>query len=83
MAIHGRTYLRFGGLRSFRQEFGGLDDHSVETVAALNSLFVNHGLLHRMQRTRSREFLLSRIPRRQTFKRRDGFTSDVGNRCHA
>ena len=42
--------------RGVRKKFGSLDDHAVETVAALNGLFIDHGLLYRMQRRVSREF---------------------------
>ena len=42
----------FGGLGRFRKKFGAFDDHAVETVPALYGLFVDHGLLHRMERGR-------------------------------
>jgi ribosomal protein S18 acetylase RimI-like enzyme len=83
MPIHGGTYLRFGGPRSLRKKFDSLDDHTVETIAALNGLFIDHGLLYGMQHRGGREFLLSGIPSRQALESRDGFAGDVGNRCHA
>ena len=50
MSLHRVANLGIRRLRGFRQRFGSLDDHAVIAVAARYGLFVDHGLLNRMQR---------------------------------
>src|SRR5207237_4902080 len=42
VSVHCRSDLGIRRLRSFREEFRCLDDHSVVAVSALHCLFINH-----------------------------------------
>jgi hypothetical protein len=52
------------------------DDLAVVAVAALQGLFIDHGLLQRMQLRSARELLLLSVPGGQALQRRDGFAGD-------
>src|SRR5215510_4690738 len=83
MAVHGRANLLDGRLRVFGKQLRPLDDLAVVAVAALQGLFIDHGLLQRMQLRSARKLFLLRVPGGQSLERRDRFAGDVRERCDA
>jgi hypothetical protein len=51
-------------------------DLAVVAVAALQRLFIDHGLLQRMQLRSARKLFLLRVPGGQALECRDGFAGD-------
>src|SRR4029453_14463173 len=83
MAVHGRANLFDGRPGIPREQLRPFDDLAVVAVAALKRLFIDHGLLQRMQLRGARKLLLLRIPGGQALERRDRFAGDGGQRCDA
>src|SRR6185295_7380499 len=72
VTVHGRANLLDGRLRVPGEQLRPLDDLAVVAVAALQRLFVDHGLLQRMQLGGARKLSLLRVPGGQALERRDG-----------
>ena len=89
MTVHCRANLGFCRLWRFRKQLSSLDNHSIETVAALESLLIDQGLLDRVQFRSLRKLLLRCVPGRDAFESRDrlsgyhGHRRNAGSRLHA
>src|SRR5262245_66203901 len=60
--VHGRANLFDGRVGVFGKQLRPFDDLAVVAVAALQRLFIDHGLLQRMQFRSARELLLLSVP---------------------
>ena len=76
MAVHRRANLFDRRLGVPGKQLRPFDDLAVVAVAALQGLFINHGLLQRMQLRSARELFLLGVPSRQALERRHGFAGD-------
>src|SRR5215468_2801002 len=64
MSVHRFANFALTRLGLLAQQFRALDDHAVVAVAALRSLFVDHGTLQRVKRRRLRKIALPGVERR-------------------
>ena len=83
VAVHGPANLFDGWLGVLGKQLRPFDDLTVVAVAALHGLFIDHGLLQRMELRSARELFLLSIPGGQALERRHGFAGDGGEGCHA
>src|SRR5438552_15217152 len=69
VAVHGSANLIVGRLRILREQLRTFDDLTVVAVPALQSLFVDDGLLQRLELRAVRELFLLCLPGRQSVAR--------------